>query len=143
MVPNPSRQPESQSPPRSRWIWRGWIWRGLVWSVYFAVWTYGLLMPMPPGSSAGWTWLAPFKFGLAKPLHVVAYAGLAGLSGWLRAPCRFRWIVLFIIMAHATVTELLQLQVEGRTGTLQDVGLDHLGIGLGLLITWKWWSDPT
>jgi hypothetical protein len=80
-------------------------------------------------------------FILAKILHVVAYAGLAILSGWLRLPCRWRWVILFIIMAHAPVTELLQLNIEGRTGTLRDVGLDHLGIGLGLLLTWKWWAE--
>jgi len=100
-------------------------------------------MPLPLGTPPDWTWLAPHRFLLAKALHITAYAVLAGLSGWLRVPCRFRWILLFVLMAHATATELLQLHVEGRTGDLRDVGLDHLGIGLGLLLTWKWWSDPT
>jgi len=135
MVPKIPRQPANQPLCRLPWRW-------LAWSVYFAAWTYGLLMPMPAGISEGWTWLASYRFVLAKALHVTAYAGLAGLSGWLRVPCRFRWILLFIIMAHGPATELLQLRIEGRTGDLRDVGLDHLGIGLGLLLTWKWWSDP-
>src|ERR1700757_2688746 len=131
--------PEPASPPPPS----PWSWRGLVWLAYFALWTYGLLMRMPPSGPPGLKWLSSsYQFYIAKTVHVVAYAGLAGLSGWLRVPCRFRWILLFIIMAHAPATELLQLGVEGRTGSLRDVGLDHLGIGLGLLVTWKWWSDP-
>jgi VanZ family protein len=119
-----------------------WGWRGVVWLVYFAAWTYALVTPIPPDPSAGLKVLASYKLLIAKTLHVVAYAVLAGLSGWLRVPCRFRWILLFVIMAHAPATELIQLQVEGRSGELLDVGWDHLGIGLGLLLTWKWWSDP-
>ncbi len=65
------------------------------------------------------------------------------LSAGLRVPCRFRWMLLFVIMVHAPATELLQQFVEGRTGMLSDVGLDHLGIALGLLLTWQRWSVPT
>ena len=68
-------------------------------------------------NGAAWAW--DFKFLIAKTLHVAAYAVLAGLSGWLRVPSRFRWILLFVIMAHAPATELLQLLVEGRTGSLR------------------------
>jgi VanZ family protein len=119
-----------------------WSWRGLVWLAYFALWTSGLLMPMPSDGSTPARWLTPYKYAIAKSLHVAAYAGLAALGGWLRLPCRFRWILLFVIMVHAPATELLQRFVEGRTGSLKDVGLDHLGVGLGLLLTCKWWSDP-
>lgn len=112
--------------------------RGIIWTVYFVLWTIGLLMPMEPVTGETLT----LRFIFAKILHVVAYAGLAALSGWLRLPCRWRWLILFVIMAHAPATELLQLNIQGRTGALRDVGLDHLGIGLGLLFTWKWWSAP-
>jgi hypothetical protein len=115
-------------------------WRGLVWLLYFLAWTAALLLPMPGGTPPGLEWVTPWKFSLAKSLHLAAYAVLAVLSGWLHVPLRFRWILLFIIMAHAPVTELIQLRVEGRTGSLHDVGLDHLG--LGLVLSWKWWSDP-
>jgi hypothetical protein len=113
-----------------------------VWLAYFALWTGGLLLPMPSDGAGTLPWLTPYKVVVAKSLHVAAYAGLAVLGGWLRLPCRFRWVLLFVIMVHAPATELLQTRIEGRTGTLKDVGLDHLGIGLGLLVSWKWWSDP-
>jgi VanZ family protein len=119
-----------------------WRRRGLLWLIYLAIWTVLLLIPIYPSTLASVPGLAPWKFPIAKTLHVTAYAGLAMLSGWVRVPCRFRWVILFLIMVHATVTELLQLGVETRTGSLDDVGLDHLGIMLGLLLTWKWWSDP-
>jgi hypothetical protein len=41
---------------------------------------------------------------------------------------------------HGIVTECLQPYV-GRGGALADVGLDHLGIALGLAIGWRWWRD--
>jgi hypothetical protein len=128
--PNPSEDQHGEAAP--------WHRRGLIWSVYLIIWTIGLLVPMPEETGHGLS----LKFIAAKILHVVAYAGLACLSGWLRIPCRWRWLVLFVIMAHAPATELLQLNIRGRTGTLRDVGLDHLGIGLGLLLTWRWWSQP-
>jgi len=43
-------------------------------------------------------------------------------------------------MAHAAATEWVQLHVSNRTGTIQDVILDHIGIALGLAFSWKWWS---
>jgi hypothetical protein len=115
-----------------------WRRRGVIWLVYIIVWTIGLLMPMEPTTGQAVT---P-RYIAAKILHVTAYAGLAALSGWLHVPCRWRWLLLFVIMAHAPATELLQLNIQGRTGKLLDVGFDHLGIGLGLLLTWRWWSAP-
>jgi VanZ family protein len=83
------------------------------------------------------------KYIFMKSAHVSAYALLTILSGWLNVSIRYRWLLLFFIMAHAPVTELLQIPV-GRGGSLDDVGYDHLGVFLGLLMTWKWWSriDP-
>jgi hypothetical protein len=117
------------------------IWRWLIWLLFFATWTIALLVPIPSGVGTGSGWVATHQFVIGKTLHVTAYAVLAMLTGNLRVPCRFRWILLFLIMAHATATELLQQLVETRTGALSDVGLDHLGIALGLLLTWKLWSD--
>jgi hypothetical protein len=45
-------------------------------------------------------------------------------------------------MAHATITELLQNITPHRTGCLEDVGIDHFGIALGLLAAWRWWTAP-
>ena len=120
-------------------------WRWLIWLAYVSVWTGSLLAPVPEGD---WTvgsgeQRLDLKYLLGKALHVSAYAVLAGLSGWLRVPYRRRWLLVFFVTAHGTATELLQLHTPlHRTGCLEDVGLDNLGVGLGLLLTWKWWSDP-
>jgi VanZ family protein len=63
------------------------------------------------------------------------------LTGWLRVPVRFRLLLLFFLMAHAGTTEWIQLHVPNRGGTVEDVVLDHLGIGAGLIVSWKWWSQ--
>jgi hypothetical protein len=47
------------------------------------------------------------------------------------------------LMAHGTITELIQLHVPGRSGSLHDVALDQLGITLGMLASWKWWTAPS
>ena len=131
--------PGSPAPPDPQ---PGWRRRGIFWLVYLAVWTVLLLMPIPGGALSGLPWLAGWKFTFAKTLHVTAYAVLAMLGGWMRVPCRFRWLLLFLIMVHGTGTELLQLNIPTRTGDVRDVGLDNLGVALGLLLTWKWWASP-
>jgi VanZ family protein len=50
---------------------------------------------------------------------------------------------MFGVMAHAAATELIQLKIAGRSGQLTDVGIDHVGVLLGLMLTWKWWSAET
>jgi VanZ family protein len=115
-------------------------WRWLVWGVYVLLLTTALVLPgeavnqWPGGISPG------RKFLIAKTGHVCAYALMTILSGWLRVPVRFRLPLLFFLMAHAALTELIQLHVSNRTGTVDDVVLDHLGIAAGLLVSWKWWS---
>ena len=118
-------------------------WRWRIWLAYVVAWTTALLLPV--GTSASWTvgeLQIDLKFLFAKTVHVSAYAVLAGLSGWLRVPYRHRWLLLFFIMAHGTVTELLQLHIPNRTGTLIDVGFDNLGVAIGLIATRRWWSEP-
>jgi hypothetical protein len=80
----------------------------------------------------------------AKTLHVGAYAFLTVMAAWLRVPVRYRFLLIFFLMAHATVTEVLQqvlVEIVGRTGSLWDVALDQLGITLGLLLAWRWWVE--
>jgi hypothetical protein len=121
--------------------------RWLLWSIFVLVWTIGLLYPFPPpdeppvGSDE-----LPLRYIAAKVLHVLAYAAMAFLSGWLKVPLRWRWLLVFFLMAHASVTEMGQaamreLHWAQRTGKLTDVGLDHLGVLIGLLLSWKWWVD--
>ncbi len=127
----------------AKWGRIGPRWRWLIWLTYVTAWTTSLLVPVPSG-----TWTVEelgldLKFLIGKTLHVSAYAVLAMLSGWLRVPARYRWLVLFAVMVHGPLTEFLQLFTANRTGSLQDVCLDHLGVALGLLLTWKWWSEPS
>jgi VanZ family protein len=117
--------------------------RWLLWAAYVAAWTTALLLPVP--ETGDWTveeLSLDLKFLFAKSLHVAAYAVMAGLTGWLRAPSRYRPLLMLFLMAHGTVTELLQLYVSHRTGSLADVAFDNLGVALGVLGTWRWWSAP-
>jgi hypothetical protein len=119
-------------------------WRWCLWLLYVVAWTTALLVPVPT-QEAHWTIAdlqVDVKFLFAKMVHISAYAVLAGLTGWVRAPMRLRFLLMFFVMAHASTTELLQYWLEflGRSGELFDVGLDHCGIALGTLLTWKWWT---
>ena len=87
-------------------------------------------------------WPVDLKTVVTKSGHVIAYAIFAFLSGWLLVPARLRWMPLFFIMTHAAMTEMFQQHIQGRTGCLEDVGLNHAGILLGVLAGWKWWTDP-
>jgi VanZ family protein len=106
--------------------------------IFLLGWTTALLMPNPQ------YWAEPLVphqafYPSAKTLHVCSYAVLAILAGWVKAPVRARWFLLLFLSAHAFGTEGLQLFVPGRTGTITDVGFDHLGLYLGLLASWRWW----
>jgi VanZ family protein len=115
-----------------------WL-RWLLWLTFIAAWTTALLLPNPTSTlTLGSVQTAPR--GVGKVIHVLAYAILTILAGWLHVPARFRWLGLFFIMAHAPATELLQDFVPPRTGRLGDVGLDHLGVAIGLVLSWKWWT---
>src|SRR5579871_3063410 len=115
--------------------------RWALWCVFVAVWTGLLLMPAGPvlGLLTRWEFIEAHKYLLAKSLHVAAYAVMTILTGSLQFPARIRWLPIFFLMAHATLTEILQLRIEGRTGTLYDVGYDEFGIALGIALSWKWW----
>jgi VanZ family protein len=127
-------QPPPRWPvPRGRW---------LVWLAYAALLTTSLLVPIPEDPLTLSAASPHFRFTVAKTVHVLAYALFAILTGWLRAPLRFRWLLLFLVTAHGTVTELLQTLTPTRTGTLRDVGFDNLGVALGLVVSWKWWAAP-
>ena len=84
-------------------------------------------------------------FLLSKLFHVSDYALMAVLTAWLPAPRRLRGLLLLFLSAHAMGTEFVQQLVATtwkRTGTWHDIGLDHVGIALGLALTWKWWRRP-
>ncbi len=113
--------------------------RGLIWSIYTATWTTALLTPQPVrvadavlgNEHAGYA---------AKTLHVSAYAVLTILTGWLNAPLRWRGLLVVFLSAHALGTEFFQAYVPTRYPSWADVGWDHLGIVLGLILSWAWWT---
>lgn len=130
-------------------------WRWLIWLVYVLTWTWALLLPNPndwacwllghPGDQMG---DPPFRlqlllfvesFFFSKGLHVSAYAVFAILSMWLRVPWRYRWLLVVFMSCHAMGTEFFQNFEPSRHPSWRDVGLDHLGIILGMGATWKGW----
>ncbi|HZU36703.1 MAG TPA: VanZ family protein [Gemmataceae bacterium] len=112
----------------------------LFWVICVAVWTTALLTLFPVEISRQ---VLPenLRFPTAKTLHVSAYAFLAFLTVLLPARGRVRWLLIAFLSLHAFATEYLQTFI-GRGGALADVGLDHIGILLGLLIGWRWWREP-
>jgi VanZ family protein len=112
-----------------------------VWTIYLLAWTAALLTPYPVAVARS---VSPPELRLlaAKSLHVAAYALLAVLSGWLRPPGRSRWLLLALLCAHAAATEFGQRFVATRSASWRDVGLNHLGLLLGLALSWRWWRAP-
>lgn len=78
-------------------------------------------------------------FLFSKVFHVADYGLMAVLTALLPAGRRLRGLLLVFLSVHAAGTEFLQQFVETRSGTWQDVVLDHLGMGLGVALTWRWW----
>jgi VanZ family protein len=115
-----------------------WVPRVVFWWVAVALWTAALLTSYPAQISQ--EVLPPAaQFPTAKMLHVVAYAGLAGLIPWLGIPLRWRWALVAFLSLHAAGTEFFQQFVPLRTGSVTDVVIDHAGLLLGLAVTWKGW----
>ena len=120
--------------------WRIWFWKPLLVAAFLAfltLWTVALLSPVPPEAKEqlGGEWQA-FLFG--KCLHIGSYAFLTVLAGLLPLPRRGRWLVLALLVLHAVTTETIQ-PYFGRGGSIKDVGIDSVGMALGLLVGWRWW----
>ena len=117
-------------PPTLRW---------LIWGVYVVTWTYYLLTPNPPLRDM---FLEPTsRYLIAKTVHVGAYAVLTILCSWLPVRGRWRWLLVAFVSLHGMATEYLQQFFE-RGSSWRDVGFDHLGLALGLVISWRWWRRP-
>ena len=117
--------------------------RWLVWTVYFVCLTALLVMPgtvqeqIPLGE-----FVLTYKALIAKFVHVALYVVFAVLTARLPVAIAYRLPLLFLLMVHGALTEFIQQYVPQRVGSVSDVLFDHLGIALGLLISWKWWTRP-
>jgi hypothetical protein len=117
----------------------GWRW-GL-WFVLVALWALALLTPQPVEFEKQ---ILPEEaiFSASKGLHVAAYAFLTGAAAWLPPWRRWWWLPVAVMSLHGCGTEFFQQWVRGRHGCLEDVGIDHVGIVLGLLLTAGRWRRP-
>ncbi len=106
----------------------------LVFALVFGLWTWKLLEPTPIPESLGGR-LGDWKFYAAKLLHAGAYAFLTVLATTLPLPRYWRWYFVGLLALHGIATEIGQTFVPNRTGSVRDVVIDWVGIGLGLL-TW-------
>ena len=107
---------------------------------FFSAWSIALLAPVPRESAATILGGQQGVTIFGKTLHVLAYIFLTVLGGslpWQRLP---RLVLLVVLFGHAAATEYLQQFFE-RGSSLRDVGLDSLGIVLGLFSGWRWWRQ--
>jgi hypothetical protein len=116
-------------------------WLRILWALLVVIWTIMLLAPMP-GEERWPLSLGPeHRYYLAKTAHVAVFAFLTVLAGCLAGRFSWRLLLLFFLMAHAAATEWAQSVLPfHRTGTVTDVVLDHCGIGVGLLVSWRSWT---
>jgi VanZ family protein len=114
------------------------IWWGL-WFLFVVAWSIALLTPNPSEIAEEVFPDATLRFYAAKSLHVAAYFVLTVLTIQLPAPRPLRLLLLLFPSLHALATEGLQTFVPKRTGSLQDVGIDHIGIGLGFAVVGIWY----
>jgi hypothetical protein len=108
--------------------------RRRLWWLLVALWTFALCSPYPIHIRD--QLLPPVAgFSLGKTLHFSVYAFLSGTIPWV-AVHRWRWWLLGFLSFHGVGTEIIQLFVPDRSGSLTDVGINHLGIIAGAAIGW-------
>ena len=114
------------------------MWRWFFWTVFVIVWTAALLTTEPVHVAQA-VLAPPVIFPTSKLLHLSAYAVLAVLSGWLFVTAHWRWLLVVFMCFHAFGTEFFQQFVPERGASLRDVGIDHIGIVVGLALSSRWW----
>jgi VanZ family protein len=111
--------------------------RWMIWGVCVVAWTLALVTPQPAQIERA---ILPSEatYPVSKALHIAVYAGLTVLSVWVPMR-RGRWCLLIFLSLHGMATEYIQTYVPGRSGSWRDVGIDHIGIALGVAVAWKQW----
>ncbi len=115
--------------------------------VLFTVSVVGLLLPGPVIKQLGlWLssmfaadWVNTPRWPHADKLTHAAIFMLLTLAirvSWLNLSAQTAALLLLIL---ALATELLQLPIPGRTGTLGDVAADGVGIAVGSVLLWWLW----
>lgn len=125
------------APSRLRPVW--WA----LWVASLALLTYGLLTPNLPEIGGG-SLPDDTDFWVSKAVHVGSYAYLSLLVALLARTARGEAGLRLLLIAHGAATEGLQTFVEGRYGSLQDVGIDSAGVilGWGLACLARRWCRP-
>jgi hypothetical protein len=104
----------------------------VVFAVFLGLWTWKLLEPNPVPEKLTEGWSLSRKFVAAKMLHVGAYGFLTLLAAWLPVRRVYFEATVGLLALHAIGTEIGQSYVPNRTGSVLDVFIDWLGIGLAL-----------
>ncbi|MBY0461462.1 MAG: VanZ family protein [Gemmataceae bacterium] len=105
-------------------------------AVFLGLWTWKLLEPYPVPESLAGRLGVDWKFYLSKTLHCGAYAFLTVLAMTLPLRRYWRWYFVGLLLLHGVGTEIGQLYVPNRYGSVRDVVIDWVGVGLGLLTCW-------
>jgi VanZ family protein len=110
-----------------------------VFLLFLGLWTWKLLEPNPVPEPVLKGIPTDWKFWLSKFLHVCGYAFLTVLASWLPLRRPYFWGVVAFLALHAIGTEIGQSYVPNRHGSVRDVVIDWVGIGMGLLAL-RWWK---
>jgi VanZ family protein len=105
----------------------------VVFFLFLGLWTWKLLHPVPVPEEVARAIPGSMKFAFAKSLHVGAYAFLTVLAAFLPVRRPYFWVAVLTLVAHAVGTEVGQLYVPNRHGSVRDVLLDWLGVAVGLM----------
>jgi len=115
------------------------------------IWSNSLLDGERSNALSGWVerWLKPlidpqgkipdktFDYDVRKLAHMLEYALLGALLvfGTAQLKSRNLWTLLLVVLLAAVIDETIQFYT-GRTSQLQDVWLDMVGAGIGMLLVY-------
>jgi VanZ family protein len=97
------------------------------------LWTWKLLEPYPVPETVVKEIPLNIRFLLAKLLHAGAYSILTILAAFLPVRRPYFWMIIATLLLHGIATEIGQTYTPNRHGSVRDVVIDWVGIGLGLL----------